>query len=353
MAGRNHHYVPQLLQKGFSARKTKKGVHQVWFYQNGREPFLTGTRNILAEKDFYGPPPTPLVDQLITDAEVHRFDELVNDLRSSIGTRFIGLSDVVSEFVHQVSIRVRWIRSLFETGGKKILSRANDALSNKTSAGRLLGRQIKAEPGWLEEILTSEAEKKLGRGLSREERGTLSSMVSVIAADPGRMLEHIDLSPMLRMVNELHALLTAHTQAGHIKGLERSLGQSESEFRSFMQRLHWSVVSSKTSGFILGDCGPLHIGPQGSLLGPMGVAKHDEVTGVILPISTSQVIVGAKSRSPAIPAVSDLNHASAAWSSDAFIANADTPQYRELQLLITSEIDSFLESQIAPAFSEE
>src|SRR5437868_9350288 len=113
MAGRNHHFIPQLLQKGFSARQTKNGKHQVWFYRRGQAPSLTCTRNLFAEKDFYGPP-APVVDKLITDDETQRFDRLMNDMRSATATQLIGLSEDATNFVHQISVRVRWVRTFFE-----------------------------------------------------------------------------------------------------------------------------------------------------------------------------------------------------------------------------------------------
>jgi|GEM_PF-2159176 len=84
MAGRDHHFIPQLLQKGFSAGQTRKNRHQVRVFRRGQEPFKTGTWSSCVERDFYGPPSAALVDQLITDEET-RLDKFVVDARASSG----------------------------------------------------------------------------------------------------------------------------------------------------------------------------------------------------------------------------------------------------------------------------
>src|SRR5690348_13638416 len=110
MSGRDHHFVPQLLQKGFSARQTKKGKHQVWVFRRGMDPFLTGTVNSFVERDFYGPP-SAVVDQLITDDE-GRLDRLVQRARAAKATEILPADDPAADFVLQISIRSRWIREL-------------------------------------------------------------------------------------------------------------------------------------------------------------------------------------------------------------------------------------------------
>jgi hypothetical protein len=57
MAGRKQHFIPQLLLRGFPARKTKKGKTQVWLYQRGKDPTCPATDNVFAQRDFYGSSP--------------------------------------------------------------------------------------------------------------------------------------------------------------------------------------------------------------------------------------------------------------------------------------------------------
>ena len=353
MAGRNHHFIPQLLQKGFSARQTRSGKHQVWFYQQGRSPSLTGIRNLFAERDFYGPPPTPSVDQLITDDETSRFDQLMNDLRAVTSDHLIGSSPDVSDFVHQVSIRVRWIRSFFESAGKRIISRAAAGFRNSSWVTKQLEQLLNERPGWVQEIIAAELEKQFRRPLTADEQSKVATLCSILKQNPEMLLAQMNFRALLEGIDQLHAAMDSHAEAGHLKGLERSLGAKQTTFREFLRELHWSVLVAAPHTFLLGDCGPIHFREDGAPIGPMGTTNgRDQVASVALPISNAHLLVGG--RVPVCAALdADLvNRASAAWSRDAFIASEHSEKNLVLQALINSRLDPYLDAELELAFGD-
>lgn len=98
MSGKNQHFIPQFLQKGFACVKQtntgfcqqvkspKQKQEQVWVFEKTRKPYLTNVRNKGAERFFYGPEDSEL-DKTITDAE-RKYSNIVNSLRKEISPRF-------------------------------------------------------------------------------------------------------------------------------------------------------------------------------------------------------------------------------------------------------------------------
>lgn len=55
MSGRKQHFIPQLVQRGFAAAKGRKST-QVYVFSKGKQPYLTATDRVAAQRDFYSPP---------------------------------------------------------------------------------------------------------------------------------------------------------------------------------------------------------------------------------------------------------------------------------------------------------
>lgn len=350
MAGRNQHFVPQLLQRGFSARITPRGMHQVWFYRPGAAPLLTGTRNLFAERDFYGVPSDLTLDRIITDDESRRFERVITELRSG-ANQYTCENDVIADFVHQISLRGRWIRRLFEAAGHKIISQAAYEFSDPSRAANQLARHLMENPGFLQKAISEELQRLHGRALSREELAGVSDLASMLQANPDHLLSQVDFGSVLASLDQLRSALDGHVAAGHLQGLERALVSSHTTYREFLRSMKWSVARETSSSFILGDCGPLHMNSEGALLGPVGVAGPDEVSVTLLPISSSQLLVGSLVETLHLPEVGAINESLASWSCDAFIARSDIPENYRLRDLIGSSIGPFLDSQVADAFA--
>lgn len=53
MAGKNQHYLWQMIQRGFATRG-RDGLDHLWYHEKDQAPRMTTTRKVGAEKDFYG-----------------------------------------------------------------------------------------------------------------------------------------------------------------------------------------------------------------------------------------------------------------------------------------------------------
>lgn len=351
MPGRDHHFVPQLLQRGFSSGKTRKGHDQVWVFRRGQKAFRTNTRNQFVERDFYGPPAGAVVDRLITDEE-NRLSRFVAYVRSVTGPMCIGASDDATDFVLQISLRVRWVRKFMETGIELMLDRTAEVVGDKASATRLYEHWLENNPGWLLGALLSEASKRLGRSLSAEEKGQISMLASLLESNPDKLAELSDFNFVVEAKGELRAAMCDATEQGHLQGLEGSLRSRQTKYRRFLELMKWSIVVIDPPSLILGDCGPLYLDGAGVPLGPVGVPLHEEVRAVALPISTSHVLVGKRGDACPDPGPEVLKEALAAWSSEAFIAAANTPRNQELHQVINSRVGPFFEVTVREVLAE-
>ena len=69
MAGKQHHHVWRMLQRGFGEKKGKD--HHIWVYRKGMKPSQRGTRNFGVDKFFYGPEGSE------TDESITKFENSV------------------------------------------------------------------------------------------------------------------------------------------------------------------------------------------------------------------------------------------------------------------------------------
>lgn len=348
MSGRDHHFIPQLLQRGFSAGQTRKGDHQIIVFRRGQEPFKTNTKNSFAERDFYGPPDDAVVDDLITSEE-GRLGAFVTDARASQSTRLLGASDDATDFLLQTSVRVRWIRQLFFKMGNETVDRVSEAMSTKAGLTEMFRKVFERDPNWLGDGLIKEFLRHFGRLPTLDERAKIEALVAIIRANPGHLAEF---GTTLPPPDKLRGAMKQATQRGHLQGLKGALNKPDTTFREFLAQMRWSVIVVSEPALILGDCAALFLDPAGVPLGPVGIPEHKDVGAVALPLSSSHVLVGRSVSSCPDPQLPALNKASARWSKEAFIAASDTPANRSLQAEIALGVDSFLEGELATAFAE-
>lgn len=341
MAGRNHHHIPQLIQRGFSAGTTPSGYSQVLVFRKGRTPYLAGTENTFVIRDFYGKPDDPELDDTLTEAEI-RLESFVQNARCWSALTSLGRSESAAELLHQLSIRVRWIREF----ASRTFSVAADHVGKKTSSvdGRvaLLVAHCKKEKSFLADELQKYLEKRSGRKLTRNERRAAKLLANRLIASPKALAAHMD-GPNPLPIEALTASIPAAAESAHRRGLRSALDKPNI-FRDYFISLSWSVTHS-SDRLISGDCGPLYFDAHGAVLGPMGAGHRDKSTGVLLPISTHHVLFGTTGSDCTCPAVYEINRAAAGWSHEAFIASFNTKETEELHGSIGGLMEAWLAAQ--------
>lgn len=131
MSGRKQHYIPQCLLRGFEAKRSGKHV-QVIVFRPGRQPYLSSTEGVAAERDFYSglsADDRKTLDDRITDYE-QRLSPLLRRLRSSAPGELVD-SFFAAEVVAHLTIRGAFLRDLFGLGLREMISETSALFSNE------------------------------------------------------------------------------------------------------------------------------------------------------------------------------------------------------------------------------
>ena len=121
MAGRKHHTVPQFLLRAFASRTSGKEAY-VWTYRRGDGGIEINTKNIGAERDFYGHE----LDARITDLETG-FAPLAEALRCCDGP--VDIRET-GDLVAHLTLRTRALRQSAIALAAQMTDRMRQYLSN-------------------------------------------------------------------------------------------------------------------------------------------------------------------------------------------------------------------------------
>jgi Protein of unknown function (DUF4238) len=350
MAGRKHHYIPQFLQRGFAARLTPGGETQVWVFRKGSEPYITGTSGTFASRDFYGEPESAEVDETITQQETE-LSSFVNQARALNGPTVIGQSETAAAFVHQVSIRVRWVRELFAGAATAALEHVGSLTATAEGSARFMSSELRKKPSVLTEELKRQFAKQSGRRPNRGERRKIEAEAKRLLKDRAQLVSLLKADKLPLPVSELTAAIPSMVTGGHLKALTGALGDLTTNFGNYMRSLTWEVVPMH-SPLILGDCGPIYFDATGKPIGPMGSARHDDAAGLVLPISSRTALVGFAQSGAAVPVVAALNESTAGWSCEAFIAAAHNGEFRALHSKLGTQLSEYVAHEARDAFAD-
>lgn len=171
MAGKNQHYIPQFLQKGFSqttsaigfAKSTtsNKGDSKVWVFEK-QKSYPTHPRNKGSERFFYGLE-NSVLDQTITDAE-KSYSKIINNLRMYSEDTLLEC-DGLPELVAHMLVRSKNIRQTASDIGEMALD--------------VLGQSMLNSDAWIEFLIKyiQENPNKIGEGSLLEQRQLVGKMI--------------------------------------------------------------------------------------------------------------------------------------------------------------------------------
>jgi len=284
MSGKRQHFIPRFLQEGFiSHYKGCEGF--TWLYRKDSQPINTNIINVGAERFFYTDGKDTKADDLITTVE-GSFSKLVNDLRMNLPTR---VSDSqIPTLISHLEVRTRYLRQSFLQAGDYLVSRFLDFMSDEDFYPNYLERTFRNDPSMLREALSDELEK---RGLPKT---MLEQILEVSTPHLPDLIEQ--LKPTIRhtaayMRVILPKKLEKAAKTGHIKALKKSVSP-EVRIKRYKD-LMYKLVDVPENDLILGDSVILyHI--EGPRPYKAFVDKDDYLIGVILPLTSRRLLVGAR-----------------------------------------------------------
>jgi hypothetical protein len=319
MSGRKQHFIPQVLLRQFAveeARKTKST--RVWVYPAGREPYLTATEGVAAQRHFYSD---------LRDDGVETLDDVITKYEDRFARILQSISDLpadsqvapasAAEIASHLAIRNAHLRHGVTTVVQSFADIVVETLSDNQKLASHLGLN-RMRPGYAFDKYFKGKFEELPQDLQAYPEGLVRLMAFALARENIGKLA----SSQIEMLSQVLRDLTSNF-GGQIRDLHNdTLGKGAMEiphgFIAASPIEEWKIVEP-TVACILPDCAAIGVKENGEV-GPLFFSGGKDLRCIILPISTHQVLVG---RSPASdwPNHSLFNEL-AAQSSDKFFVSA-------------------------------
>lgn len=348
MSGRKQHNIPQVLLRGFRCLGSKGKEAQVFVFSRGRSPFLTATHGVAAQRHFYSELASDgadTLDDIITNYEA-RITELVASIRAADSGTKIDPTDA-AELVTHLTVRNAHIRQSFGSGVKHLVEGLAQILGSEANARRILGVDAATPSARFLEVL-KEAIQELPLPNSRIPAAVVENILYTLARENfSRAYEQ--LSPVLshgfkKMVSEVDTI----ARKGHNKALSTNVAPPARV--SELSALEWTTVSV-AQGVVLPDCVALGRESGATEFHPLVLAMSSQIQLVIMPVSTSTVLIGLRSGT-VVPDLTHFNTAAAECSHTFFVSSEDLPVLRNLVERIGTRASRIIEEGVSGALSE-
>lgn len=339
MSGRRHHYIPQFLQRGFASHSTSKDFY-AWVYRKGEiNPFNSNIKNIGIEGDFYSEDTETILDDAITKAE-SEFGLFVDELRKADESSFANKAKAAKLIAH-LEVRTKNLRVNFRNAGTQIVCEIIAFLENPENCELFIRRQVKTAIKSMidEELLKRNVPKKM-LPIARVK------LAPIVEQQIPEMVNHLNLM-MIYLRENIHKIFNDSAKSGHIKALKKTHAPPIKV--SVYEKLIYRVISTGGNKVPLGDSGVIfHI--EGEREFKTVYEKGNKLLAVILPISTTKLLVGSiKNYSLDI---SKISNAIASCSLEYFISSEKSLDNYELAKLISQNAALLTPAEMSDILSD-
>lgn len=336
MAGRKQHYIPQCFLRGFEASRSGKNT-QVFVFRHGREPYLSGISDVAAQRDFYSGLPgegQKTLDDVITEYE-NRLGNLLRDLRSiELGQPIP--SWLAAEVVSHLTIRTMSVRDLFGLGAEELISGASSFLGDS----EVVRQYLKIDSTEPDPLIVEEIDKAIDRALPGLASAACSALKRVLMF---RLRESFSeeygkhLGTLMDGIEPLVQSLPKIVRDGHTKALSNAV-VPEVRVRALAD-FYWTKIGADSGKhFVLPDCIAMARSNGGtSEYMPYFLHSNDEVAVIVMPLSTTELLIGCRNaETPKVDAVA-MNRFAAKCAFDFFVASKCDTEMLEAATLIGVE----------------
>lgn len=343
MAGKNQHFIPQFLQKGFAIttevsggfgksskkRKRKKEV-SVWVFDSEQRSYCTSTRNKGSERFFYGLE-NSAVDAVITESET-KYAKLVNQLRRHTSSTPIKTEkEDIAELVSHLFVRTKHVRDSGKEAFGILLEMLEalfgDALGFKT----FLRNAMQKNKASIQERFDQKVREATPQQQKIVEE-QIKRNPNLIFEEFKKMIEYGDLfNPFTpEFFQRLREETTSTVKDAHISTLEKAIAPQSRTAQ--LKELHWFIHFENEANLILGDEILFCQTTDGLYRSYMNASN--EIDYVFIPISSKHLLIGSRvDMSPTVD-IDILNKQNAAISREFFIAKKNTQKEKAYASLI-------------------
>ncbi|MBK0398654.1 DUF4238 domain-containing protein [Limibaculum sp. M0105] len=333
MAGRKQHFIPQLLQRGFSTRrKNENYVHT--FFRDGRY-FFTNTINIGAERDFYTFEGASSLDDAIT----HYEDSIHSALRL-ISCHPSGpiYCEFIPKLIVHFEIRTKTFRNNLLNSTDALMDEAAKWFSCPKTLMRLLETHLERNPHVITNILKE-------NGLTTSNIVTMKPLIKSIIIKFITEYAPIISNRFEISFSEIKKSLNYSIRNAQITLLEEELAPEPRVKR--YSNLSFRLVEADYPIFILPDS--IITVEENGIWRPF-LTNPDELTAVCLPISPTKCLIGENEGSVVVER--KIPYHSASCSYGFFIAGEQNNRNIKLSELIGKNSQLLTEEEMRLLFDE-
>lgn len=350
MAGRQHHYLPQFIQRPFAYRRQGKEFY-VHAHHRTRGRFTPNTRGLGKELDFYGGPDDTSLDDAITRGE-GELAETVQAVNQGADVAPVDIAILICALAFRTKAMREALIGLFPALLSAFRVRLLDitrprqdlvaSLTNSTERKRLIYEQIDKRFG----PLPREQRAKIYGALLPRWKTHVADQQDKLVADAWQLAYTV----LARARAEADTIADGAYLAALAKDPEMHI-----RARRMAAEMVFELLDAPSGEFfILGDCGPAAVFSDGKpRLALAAFDNNVEVNMVFLPSSPVRCIVGRRPGVATHFSVTDINRVSAGLSLEFFVSNRDAGEdLDELRALIGSLVPIDTEEDIIRALSQ-
>jgi hypothetical protein len=327
MSGTRHHFIPQFIQRGFTARTTSKGEY-VFVLPRDRPGYETSIGNVGVEGHFYTSEAAPHVDDTITRAE-SALASLASTLRS--GETGDVPAQGAAELISHLEVRTRHLRSNVASMGHRLVERVRAFAADQKAVERLVLRNLARNSSWLVEQVQQGLQKDGLDGLVSADwiRAQLPLFVATKLPEIARNAGALFVDGLAQS----RPMLETAARNAQLRVLDQGLSPAPKtdEYRQLL----FSVQSTPRE-LVLGDSMVLFEVAAERSFTPFR-SGDDQLLAAYLPLSPNRVLVGRTCGHD--PALDDLPEAIAKVSLEFVVAGSRSAAVLTLQPLIGQMAD--------------
>lgn len=334
MAGRRHHYLPQLIQRPFAYRQQGKEFY-VHVHHRTRGRFTPNTSGLGKELDFYGGPDDTSLDDAITRGE-GALAATVQAINHGIE---IDPKDMAT-LICALAFRTKSMREALVGTFPALLAALRARLLDVTRLRQELMASL-TDPKESKRLIYEQIDKRMGP-LPREQRarayGRLLPRWKTLVAEQQEQLVAKAWQLAFMMLAKARTEADTIADGAYLKALAKDPAMPIRASRMATEMTFEILDAPSGESFILGDCGPVAIFSDGKPRLVMAAFDNGvEMRMVFLPSSPTRCIVGRLPAAATHLSVAEINRISASLSLEFFVGNRDTGEdLEELRALIGS-----------------
>lgn len=345
MSGRNQHFIPQSLLRGFGVKRGKKTYVVAYTYDRGI--FAPPTDGIGAEGNFYS--------ELDVEGTTETLDDKITDYEQRLPSIFEGLREpsvhsdaaVPAELVTHLTVRNDHFRKATSMGGAKLFESTSAILSNEDTAKVLMGI-AGDKPG---EAFTAELKKM------REELRHIVSMLGMTeeqfnewafqAVKANFSSFHNEIAgPLKQTISNI--IEKAPEAAATAQRWSLSENPSPPKRVERLAEFRWQTIET-AEPLVLPDCVAVGEDSENGIL-PLMMADLEKTDTIYMPLAWNRLLIG--SLEDAAEPMSNLNEVFASCSWDFFVARDRTPEFETLRDRLRTTSGSFMSGTVSEVIGE-